>query len=124
MENKKTIIIFTIILLLCIGFLSIIPNNHIPIKEKINSSEKIYRYNNETIIGLTFQNKTIYMYANNFTIINNYIPEITPLIVINPDVSYYNNFYINTYCNVPSKNLLINPNFKNINEYELIKYVK
>ena len=123
MENKKTIVIFTIILLLCIGFLSIIPNNHIPIKEKINSNEKIYRYNNETIIGLTFQNKTIYMYANNFTIINNYIPEITPLIVINPDVSYYNDFYINTYCHVPSKNLPINPNFKNINSGQFLSKI-
>jgi hypothetical protein len=91
--NKKQIMIILITIITIISFMSIIipmtssvQHNKINIKESIIKNA-IVNGKTSTILTLSENNKTIYMYDNNFTIIKNYEPQIINNIQIKNMVS-------------------------------------
>jgi Poxvirus poly(A) polymerase catalytic subunit. len=108
--NKKQIMIILITIITIISFMSIIipmtssvQHNKINIKESIIKNA-IVNGKTTSILTLSENNKTIYMYDNNFTVIKNYEPQIINNIEIKHMVSSTYAYQINF---VTTSNIII-----------------
>lgn len=116
MENQNKLIIIIMIIFVLFTSSVIISqhtNNNHNNSQKTLMSESIYKYNTINILKLNIGNKTIYLYDNNFTVINNpniihiLNSSVKPLFVVNQYTTnqHYYEFFMAIQSNIPIANL-------------------